>query len=369
MIVNVVWVFFAHASEYIHLGQSSACVQVFGVTIVLGKGSLIMKILLRLVHCAVGFAALALTGALAFPSIELVGTFDYPGIGNQTLPQKISDKGDVVGIFIDPSGVSRGFVMFANGNFSSPLVDPADTTNFTEGRGINNSRIVCGDYLDADLVNFHGFFFLRGIYQNFDLPNSTTTILLGINNAGDFAGSVIPTGGIQEAFLSIGGTVTEFAVADATATLAYQLNATNQSCGYYIDSSGVTTHGFWRDSGGAINAPIDPVGSTSTILFGNNERNLMVGRYTDAAGATHGILFIPSENRFVFFDFPDTTFTSLNGINKTGQIVGRYVDSSGIAHGILAQAVRRSTGVTLPLAPPSAPAQAAPQGAVVRPAY
>src|SRR6266850_5031884 len=111
-----------------------------------------MKILLGLIWCAVGFAALGLTGALAQSpasiSIELVSTFDYPG-ATQTQPQKISDKSDVVGTFVDASGVTRGFAMFANGNFSNPLVDPADAANFTEGRGINGSRVVCGDYSDA----------------------------------------------------------------------------------------------------------------------------------------------------------------------------------------------------------------------------
>src|SRR5262245_24004234 len=114
-----------------------------------------MKILRCLVGCAVGFSALALTGALAQQespdafSIELVGTFDYPGTGNQTRPQKINDKGDVVGIYVDASVVSRGFIMFRNGNFSPPLVDPNDTGSNTEGRGINNSGLACGDYLDG----------------------------------------------------------------------------------------------------------------------------------------------------------------------------------------------------------------------------
>src|SRR5215470_11033748 len=121
-----------------------------------------MKILLRLFGCAVGFAALALTGALAQSpasvSIELVRTFDYPGTGIQTLPQKISDRRSVVGIFQDSSGASRGFIMFRSGSFSDPLVDPNDTVGFTEGRGINNSRFVCGDYADAS-GNLHGFFF------------------------------------------------------------------------------------------------------------------------------------------------------------------------------------------------------------------
>jgi hypothetical protein len=333
-----------------------------------------MKILLHLFGYTVGFTALALTGALAQApasiSIELVSTFDYPGTGIQTQPQKISDKSDVVGTFIDSSGVTRGFAMLANGRFTNALVNPADTVGFTEGRGINSARVICGDYANDASGNLHGYFFLNGYYQNFDVFGTTFTAILGINNARDFAGTIIPTGGIQGAFLSIGGTITDFVVTGATATLAYQLNAMNQSCGYYVDADGVTTHGYWRDSDGTINAPIDPVGSTSTILFGNNNTNQMVGRYVDAGGATHGILFLPQKNAFVVYDFPGSTFTSLNGINKRGEIVGRYVDSGGTAHGLLLQAVRSSAGVTLPVAPPSAPAQAQPQRAViVKPAF
>src|SRR5260370_777964 len=225
-----------------------------------------MKISLRLVGFAVGFAALALTGALAQSpasfGFQLVTTFDYPGTGNLTQPQKINDLGD------------------------------------------------------------------------------------------------------------IGGAVREFAVTNATATLAYQLNATNQSCGYYVDSLGVN-HGYWRDSTGTIHGPIDPAGSTGTILFGNNDRNFIVGRYSDSAGATHGILFVPP-NRFLVYDFPGATFTSLNGINRSNRICGRYNDpNTGIDHGIIVQLVRHpACGVTLPLAPPSAPAPAVPQRTVeIAPAY
>src|SRR4030095_10920435 len=113
--------------------------------------------------------------------------------------------------------------------------------------------------------------------------------------------------------------------------------------------------GSLRKGDGALRGPIDPVGSTGTILFGNNDMNLIVGRYSDATGATHGILFMPP-NRFVVYDFPDSTFTSLNGSNNQRQIVGRYTDSSGIDHGILLQVLQGGAGVTLPLAPPSAPA-------------
>jgi hypothetical protein len=118
------------------------------------------------------------------------------------------------------------------------------------------------------------------------------------------------------------------------------------------------THGYYRDPDGPIHSPIDPAGSTGTILFGNNDRNLIVGRYSDAAGATHAILFVPP-NRFLQYDFPGATFTSFNGINRANTICGRYTDpSTGIDHGIIVQLVRSAAGgVMLPLAPPSAPAQ------------
>jgi hypothetical protein len=272
-------------------------------------------------------------------SIQVISTFDYPGTGNLTRPQKISYKGDIVGSYIDSSGASRGFIMFGGtGNFSPPLVDPNDTGNLTEGRGINNSRLVCGDYLDSSSGTFHGFFAARGSYMNYDVPGSTTTIVLGVNNAGDFCGSDTPASGIQGAFLSIGGTVTEFAIPNASASLAYQINEVNQSCGYYVDSSTIS-HGFFRDSDGSIRAPLDYPGSTSTIIFGNNNKNWMVGRWTDYAGATHGFLLI-LPNKFLNYDYPGSTFTSLNGINTQGLVVGRYLDSSGFEHGILAQVVR-----------------------------
>jgi len=332
-----------------------------------------MKISLRLVSWAVGFAALALTGALAQEashSIQLVSTFDYPGTGNQTRPQKINTAGDITGVYVDSGGISHGFTRLANGTFSAPIDDPNSPTPFTEARGINDSRLVCGDYTDSSGA-FEGFFLNRNHFMNYDIE-PTFTIVLGVNNAGDFSGSVIPSSGIQEAFVSIGGTVTEFAVTNATATLAYQINTTNTSCGYYIDSDGVTTHGYYRDANGTIHAPIDPTGSTGTIVFGNNDKNFIVGRYADAGGTTHGLLFVPKGNHFLLYDQPGATFTSLNGINKNNLITGRYTDpNTGIDHGIIAQLVTGVEGPVVPLASGSEQMRALPQqhAANTNPAY
>jgi uncharacterized membrane protein len=281
-------------------------------------------------------------------SIEVITTFDYPGTGNLTLPQKINERGDIVGEFIDSNGVTRGFIRFSDGSFSEPIVDPNDTEGFTEGRGINNSRTVAGDYAISD-GTIHSFFLSNGTFTEYDLPGAVQTNLLSINDAGDFTGGFDPDGsGVFQAFVSIGGTITSFSFPGALSTFAYEINNSKHLVvGYYIDSSGIL-HGYYRDANGALHFPIDPSGSVGTILFGLNDRNWVVGRYADSAGATHGLFFVPPDNFFTF-DYPGSTFTSLNGINSQGYICGRYVDASGIAHGFIAR--MRGTPPTTPAGP------------------
>jgi uncharacterized membrane protein len=268
-------------------------------------------------------------------SIEVITTFDYPGTGNQTQPQKINEKGDIVGVYVDSLGVTRGFVRFSDGSFSDPIVDPNDTVGFTQGRGINNSGTVCGDYGTSD-ANSHGFFLSGGTFTEYDVPGALSTDVLGINNAADFVGDFSDDDVTGHAYVNIGGTVTSFSVPAAVQTLAYGINdSTRLVVGYYVDASGIL-HGYYRDANGALHFPIDPSGSVQTILFGDNNRNWVVGRYADASGVTHGLFFVPPDNFFTF-DYPGSTFTSLNGISSQGFICGRYVDASGIAHGFLAR--------------------------------
>src|SRR4030095_3775738 len=132
------------------------------------------------------------------------------------------------------------------------------------------------------------------------------------------------------------GRVTGSSVRDAPASLAYQINTSNEATGYYIANSDGLTHGYLRDSSGNLTFPIDPPGSTGTILFGNNDSNWVVGRYTDASGATHGLFFITPDD-ILTFDYPGSIFTSLNGINKQGMICGSYLDAAGIFHGFVAK--------------------------------
>ena len=270
-------------------------------------------------------------------SIQVITTFDYPGTGNQTLPQKINERGDIVGIFIDSLGVTRAFVRFSDGSFSAPIVDPNDTVGVTRGRGINNLGTVCGEYIGSD-GNDHSYFLSGGTFTEYDVPGAIGTDVLGINDAGDFTGGFDPGSGIFQAFVNVGGTLTSFSVPGAFLTLAFDINNSNRLVvGFYLDSSG-TPHGYFRDANGALHFPIDPSGSTVTILFGVNNRNWVVGRYADSSGVTHGLFFVPP-NKFFTFDYPGSTFTSLNGISDQGFICGRYADASGNFHGFLARVI------------------------------
>jgi uncharacterized membrane protein len=281
-------------------------------------------------------------------SIEVITTFDYPGAGNSTLPQKINNRGDVVGEYVDSAGVARGFVRFSDGSFSDPIVDPNDDVGFTEGRGINNSRTIAGDYVISD-GTLHSFFLSDGTFTEYDVPNTVQTNLLSINDTGAFTGAFDPDGsGIFQAFISIGGTLTSWSIPGSLSTFAYEINNNKKLVvGYFIDSAG-TLHGYYRDANGTLHYPIDPSGATATVLFGLNNKNWVVGRYGDSSGATHGLFFL-APSSFFTFDFPGSTFTSLNGINEQGIICGRYADASGIAHGFLARV--RGTPPSQPAAP------------------
>lgn len=251
-------------------------------------------------------AGLPLFGnAASAATIEVIETFDVPGLARLTQPQKINDRGDIVGSVVDPvTGVNKGFYRARNGQFSRPFIEPNDTGGLTNARGINDARVVCGNYTNGADGTSHGYFLSEHIFTGFDIPDASSTLVLGINNAGDFAGTVVASDGVtQSAFLSIGGTITTFAIPGASATLAYQINASNQSMGYYVDADGVTIHGYLRDSDGTLTYPIDPEGSVGTTLFGNNDSNWVVGRYNDAEGVTHGLFFV-TPGEFVTFDYP-----------------------------------------------------------------
>ena len=321
-----------------------------------------------LIYILAVLVTLPLFGTVApATTIDVFQTFDISTDGSSTLPQKISEQIDLIGTTISADGKVKAFIYkVRKQKFSLPLAPPFDNVSATQGRGINNKRHSCGEYLNGIDGTFHGYLMVSGLrneltFYPFDLTDALDTIPLGINNFGDLVGTAIFADGTQPAFVSLRGTVATFAVPDATATFAYQLNSFNQIIGYYIDSNGLI-HGYTRDSAGVLTYPIDVPGATETLLLGNNDSNWGVGRYTDTSGVTHGLFYITPDD-ILTYDYPGATYTSLNGINKDGLICGYYGDAAGVSHGFVARVNLTGSGkpnTNAPMAPVK-PAYALPQ--------
>jgi hypothetical protein len=291
------------------------------------------------IHIVSVLFALPFLGAFAqeAPStIQIVTLFDYPLEGVSTLPQKINEAGDIAGEIEASTGAKAGLVRSSNGRFSSPINDPNATVfNITYQRGINDSHLLCGFYLNGDDSQFHGFFESDASFTDFVIPGAMETELYAVNDAGDFCGAYSNNDVRFQAFLSVGGTIELISIRGSVNTLAYGMNNLNEVVGVYIDKSGVE-HGFFRDAAGTVTAPVDPPGATTTIVFGVNDRDLIVGRFTDSSGVERGfVLQLP--DTVMVLDKPGATLTSLNGINNNNVMCGRVVDSSGVAHGIVAR--------------------------------
>jgi hypothetical protein len=300
-----------------------------------------------LVYILAILITLPLVGTVASAqTLTVLQRFDFPSQNNSHVPtastvaQKVSDQGDLVGTVVDINGTARGFIYkFRLGKFSEAFSAPDDTGNDTQGRGINILRHCVGEYKNGTDDTLHGYILRHAQsspFVDFDVPNALQTIPYGINNNGDFVGTAkFATG--QPAFASVAQTLTTFSVPAASATVACQINDSDQIIGYYTDVNGVN-HGFTRDSAGNLTFPIDVAGAASTVLFGNNAMNWGVGSYIDAAGKTHGLYFITPDNIQTFdAPFPGVTSTWLTGINKNGAVCGYYIDTALVNHGLVAQ--------------------------------
>ena len=106
------------------------------------------------------------------------------------------------------------------------------------------------------------------------------------------------------------------------------MNIFSQQFGFVRKPTG---HFIYPIRGGSSNA--------NTVLFGINDRGMMVGQYADATGE-HAALFTP-KGRYLAYDYPGSNAqTVFHGINNQGLICGYYSDSAGV-HGFI---VRKEVG-------------------------
>jgi probable HAF family extracellular repeat protein len=126
-----------------------------------------------------------------FPYVydELSGVFEViyiPGAVGGAQATGVNNSRQVCGFFIDSGMVNHGFLLTAG---AGVVLDfPGGT--FTQALGLNNNGQVVGAYMDSAGLT-HGFLFtvISGHYTSIDHPSGVgTTIVNGINDNGDIVG-------------------------------------------------------------------------------------------------------------------------------------------------------------------------------------
>ena len=175
---------------------------------VVGKSDPIRKEIITMkpkhlfIHILAVLFAIPLAGTVAQgATIEVIETFDYPGLCSP-VRRRLTTTAPLP-VFLSTRPGPRKASSAVAGVILATRSSSLTLTHFTEVRGINNKRKICGDYTTSDGVT-HGFFRSHANFFEYDI-SSAFTVVLGINNAGDFSGSFIDDAdGIQKALLALG---------------------------------------------------------------------------------------------------------------------------------------------------------------------
>ena len=220
---------------------------------------------------------------------------NFPGAA-QTQVIGINNHGDTVGFYVDGQGANHGFLKlrgrgfktadFPTANNASPKVDQL--------LAVNDSGIAVVFYTDSK-GNNHGFSVNTHTrrYKSINVAGDSNVTVAGINNVGDVSGFATNSAGNTEGFLRRSdGRVFHLNVPGASSTMAFGLNDGDEVVGDYTvgTGSGAATHGFIWSPGFGFATLDDPNGIGATTLNGVNDRGTVVGFYTDSNGNTDGML-------------------------------------------------------------------------------
>jgi len=224
---------------------------------------------------------------------EAYQAVNYPHAAEQVGASDINDLGQIVGAYIDSSGVYHGYER-SLGKFTKIDVPFAGATG-TLAVAINNSGEVVGSWTDSSAAS-HGFTLIGGTYTSLDYPGATQTTATDINSVGAIVGWYIDTSGVYHGYLLSGGTYTSFDAPDSVYTAATGINDAGAIVGAYCttsecSSTSVGQQGFLL-SGGVFTTIAVP-GEVETGLSDINNNGAVIGYYQDAAGLVVSFLATP----------------------------------------------------------------------------
>jgi len=196
----------------------------------------------------------------------------------------INTKGDVVGYYLNSSGLTQGF-LYSGGTFT----DIGPSGDVSIANAINDKGLIVGAYTDPNTSIQYGFLYDGTNYTKL-LPSSscagTATQAWGINNKDWITIYCLNSGGTYDGYITKnkGKTYTKIDDSSETdGTIVHKINSTGSVCGTGINSSG-TEDGILYYGGKWYS--FDDSKGTDTRADGLNDKLVIVGRY--GAGPSGG---------------------------------------------------------------------------------
>jgi hypothetical protein len=262
---------------------------------------------------------------------------DFPG-APQTNLFAINDFRQYVGASIDGDTAMTNHAIYFNGNTLS-LLDPNGVvgTNFSFALSLNLRGDIVGGYIDSSGVG-HGFLYNNGNVNTIDYPGSTLTYAYGINDRREIIGVYLDAAGAQHCYLLHNNVFENIDLAGGVITVPFSINDWSEIVGQYITVANTIGHGYFEPSIGKFttyDAPQAPANSTFFISI--NNFNQILGTWVDASKINHNFSLV--DGKYRPFNLPksfQSTQVSAQTINDFGDVVGIFFDSQGVQHGFVA---------------------------------
>lgn len=228
---------------------------------------------------------------------------NFPG-SVQTQVTGLNNIGTTVGFWSNTNlgvGMDSNFGFVDVGGVFTNVNDPNTfngTPSFDQLLGVNDSNIAVGFYVDA-MDGTHGFTYnvnTHAFSAPIDDPDAVpgTTTTAAINNSGELAGFYTNAmTGLTEGFIDNGGTFTTIDVPGTTITDLLGLNNNGYAVGFDQYASGVMFGIICNTTTLTCVQESDPNGVGFTTFNGINDQGQIVGFYVNGSGNTIGLLADP----------------------------------------------------------------------------
>jgi len=222
---------------------------------------------------------------------------NYPHEPSPQYAAGINDSGQIVGNYLDSSGVWHGYER-SGGKFTK-LDVPFEGATATFATEITNSGEIVGAW-NADGYNGagaqHGFTLISGTYASLDYPGAALTWTGDVNNAGEIVGTYVDTSDVYHGYLLSGGTYTSIDPPGSVETFANGINDAGDIVGWYCTTSECVSTGDGEQgfllSGGVFTTITIP-GELETTPTDINNNGVILGSYQDAAGLVVSFIATP----------------------------------------------------------------------------